>query len=169
MKRLLTVAAIVVLGGGTVAMADALRKGDSELSLDLSYVEVDRDDGGKVEEMDLSGRYGRMLSDAHEIGVELFYSQEGQFDGTGGGVFYDYNFTAGANLNPYVGATYVPLLEGDIGDIYDSAYGLRLGVKVWPYDHAGAAFGVSHFWLQGSGPGPDADQLSLFGSLRIKF
>ena len=45
----------------------------------------------------------------------------------------------------------------------------RLGVKVWPFDHMGAAFGVSRFWLQASGPGADAEQLSLFGSLRVKF
>lgn len=169
MKRVFAVAAIVILAGSAAAVADTLHRGDSELSLDLSYVEVDRDDGGRVEEADLSGRYGRMLSDAHEIGVELFYSKEGGFEGIGAGVLYDYNFVAGDNLNPFVGATYAPLLEGDLGDIYDSAYGLRLGVKAWPFDHAGAAFGVSHFWLQGSGSGVDAEQLSLFGSLRLKF
>ena len=52
----------------------------------------------------------------HELGLELFYSREGGFEGTGAGVFYDYNFTAGTNLNPYIGATYAPLLEGDPGD-----------------------------------------------------
>ncbi len=169
MKSYFATAVIVALVGCTAAMADTLSKGDTELSLDLSYVEIERDDGGRVEEIDLNGRYGRMLSDAHEIGLELFYSQEGQFDGTGAGVFYDYNFKAGDMLNPYVGVTYVPLIEGDLGDIYDSAYGLRLGVKVWPFEHAGAAFGVSHFQLEGQGSAADADQLSLFGSLRVKF
>ena len=168
MKRLSILTAVLLLTA-TSAMADTRQKGDTELSLDLSYTNVDRENrDDNDEEARVSLRYGRMLTDAHEFGGEFFYNKENDFYGTGLGVFYHYNFRAGDNLNPFLGANFV-FLAGELGDIYETAYGLFAGVKVFPFEHAGFAFGTSYHWLQGKGPLADAAQVSLFGSLSVKF
>jgi hypothetical protein len=159
--------ALVLLA--TAVSADTLAKGDSELSLVLDWASVDRDDrSDSDEEVRATLGYGRMLTDAHEIGGEIFYTQENDFDGIGLGVFYHYNFAAQGTLNPFLGANLVHF-EGDLGDLWDRAYGLFAGVKVYPYEHAGCAFGASYHWLQGAETGFDATQASLFASLRVKF
>ncbi len=89
-------------------------------------------------------------------------------DATAFGVFYNYNFKAGTNMHPYLGAEY-NMYGGDAGDTFDNSYGLVAGLKFYPWDNAGMNFGLRWASWQGADDNEDATQSQIFGGILIKF
>jgi hypothetical protein len=171
MKRLSVVLAVLVLVSGSSAFAGQLAKGDWEFLFDFSYSKFSPDTGSDEKSTDITGRAGYLLTDAHEVGGVLEYGKDENgvsFDSTAFGAFYHYNFKAGTNMNPYVGAQYT-FFGGDFGDFYESASGLTAGIKVYPWDNGGFNFGV--LWENWSGEDfvEDADVTGLFGGVQLKY
>ena len=70
---------------------------------------------------------------------------------------------------PYLGLGFT-VLGGDVGDLYDREYGAELGLKVYPFEHAGFLVGVRYANLKAAVEGlPDAFGLSLGVGLLMKF
>ncbi len=174
MKRIiLTVSVlmlIVVIGSGT-ALAGQLAQGESEVTAGFSFEDVSSD-GGDSQTIDLSLGWGRMLTDAHEVGGMLGYSKldfdsEGSVDGGTLGAFYNYNFAAGTNMNPYLGVN-VATFFGDLSDFYNFGYGVEAGIKVWPWDNGGFTFGIGWDSTDTEFDSTD-DTLSAFMGIRLKY
>ena len=167
MRKLVVLTAILVAVPTATAMAQGLEKGDTEIGVSLSFINVNRG-GSSNESARLAVEYGRMLTDRHEIGGVLIYTKQNEFDAPRFGAFYHYNFSARGNLTPFLGGQ-VTYIGGDLGNTYDFALGAFAGVKVYPFEHAGFQTGLRYDRIEGDGPSPDATELALFGSLRIKF
>lgn len=172
-RKWMLVAAVAALAFAP-AFADPLKKGEKEIDFTFSYDNLNPDGtGDDLKTTILTGSFGYMLTDGHEVGGQLSYSKldagdAGDTDSTQLGAFYHYNFRAGTGMNPYVGAR-VFTISGDLGDIYSNGYGLVGGIKVWPWANAGFNFGVSWDQLMGDGDFEDATQTSLFAGIGIKF
>lgn len=172
-RKWMLVAAVAALACAP-AFADPLKKGQKEIDFTFSYDNLDPD--GAEEELKttiFTGSFGYMLTDGHEVGGFLAYNklEAGDFgdtDSTQIGGFYHYNFAAGTNMNPYVGAR-ISTISGDLGDVYDTSYGLIGGVKVWPWANAGFNFGVSWDQYMGDGDFEDATNTSIFAGIGVKF
>ncbi len=113
-----------------------------------------------------------MITKGNELGFSLNYSKVDNdlvsVDGMGIGLWYNYNFRAGDMFNPYLGANYI-FYTGDIGDIFDSSYGVQGGVKIWPWENAGMNFGMRYQWNTGAGDMAGRDPVHLFAGVLIKF
>lgn len=172
--RKLTVVFIAIFACGLVTHADQLAKGDNELNFTFSYSDVSVDGGGgDSKSADLSGSWGYLLTNHHEIGGILMYSKLDidsgpDTDSNAIGAFYDFNFQAGESTNPYVGAHYL-MVGGDAGDMVDNQYGLRAGVKVYPWMNGGFNFGLQFDKFTGADSFPDGDSVSLFGGILVKW
>ena len=167
---LLAIAALVC----APAFADPLKKGQKEIDFTFSYDNLNPDGAAEdVKTTILTGSFGYMLTDGHEVGGFLAYNKldagdAGETDSTQLGAFYHYNFHAGTNMNPYVGAR-ISTISGDLGDIYDNSYGIVAGVKVWPWANGGFNFGVSWDQLMGADDFEDATNTSVFAGIGLKF
>lgn len=156
------------------ALADSLRKGQKEINFDFSYSKLEGDDSNQsLKTTLLTGMFGYMLTDGHEVGGILQYSKSeisgsASSDSTLFGAFYHYNFQAGPNINPYLGAN-LATIGGDLGDVFDTAYGIEGGVKVWPWSNGGFQFGVRYTKYQGADNFEDGTETALFGGVGIKF
>lgn len=162
---------LAILVCGSVAMADQLKKSDKELGFTFSYSDISPDQGDDLSTTVLDGFFGWLLTDHHEVGGLLTYTEtevgNASTDSSAFGVFYDYNFQAGTNLNPYVGGHY-QTIGGDQGDFLDSRYGLRGGIKIYPWSNGGFNFGLSWDQFTGADNFGDADGTTLFGGVLIK-
>jgi hypothetical protein len=157
--------------------AEGVGKGQNEIAGRLSYANVD---AGPVEttETDFSLSYGRYLTDSHQVGLIASYfdqeiEEEGfgsvSADGTALGAFYHFNFLTSGIITPFLGVN-ASFLGGDIGDVYDFQYGIEGGIKVYPFEHAGFAFGIEWSQLQASEDYyEDADGLAFGAGLLIRF
>lgn len=168
--RVCAILIVVVLSHAPAALADYLEKGDRELSFSLSFSDLDFDASsvGDSDSTELTATFGYLLTDHHEVGVGAAV-----FEGNGSSssilvLFYSYNFRAAANVNPYIGGQFLAY-NGDIGDLFDTAYGLVAGIKVFPWSHGGFFFGVSYREIQGASSVLDATELNAFSGLRVKF
>lgn len=168
---LLAIAALVC----APALADPLKKGEKEVDFTFSYDNLDPDGEGsdELKTTIITGSFGWMLTDTQEVGGFLAYNKldagdAGDTDSTQLGAFYHFNFRAGTNMNPYIGAR-ISTISGDLGDIYDTSYGFVGGIKVWPWANAGFNFGVAWDELMGSDDFEDATDLSMFAGIGIKF
>ena len=184
MRKALVILMVLCVVGGTAAFADQLKKGEMETSAMFSYSEVDPRMGiDKLKQTQLMGAFGYLLTDGHEVGGELTYMKEEQgnasIDSTLFGVFYNYNFKAGTNLNPYVGAQVGSISgSGSGGDTsfsqpYSAYYGVQGGIKIYPWKNGG--FNVGLRWDNWSGKTlngikfDDAKVLQLAAGILIKW
>lgn len=169
LRKTLSAVAMLLLAAFSAVEADQLEKGDTELQFRFSYNQIDFDGpGGSAETTEVLGLFGYMLTDHHEIGAGLAYAAFDSFDVVEYGVSYHYNFRAGANLNPYLGA-FVLGFGGDRGDVFDLGYAAEVGVKVYPWSHGGMVFGLAYRELEGAGGAPNATNVISFGGLSLKF
>jgi hypothetical protein len=156
----------------TSAFADQLEKGDTEINFAFTFQQQDIDDSDLDPELtSLSGSFGYLLTDAHELGAILGYTdlkiENESTDLFSFGAFYHYNFRAAENLNPYVGAQ-IATVTGDDA-VSDSSYGLTAGVKMYPWENGGFNFGVSYDQFAGDGDNPDSNTINVFAGVLIKF
>lgn len=159
----------LLLGGAQIASADHLQKGDKELSFRFGYNKLDFDDrGGDSETKEARAAFGYMLTDHHQLSAVVGYFGVNGYDEVEFGGAYTYNFRAGDSLNPYLAFGIVGF-GGDLSDLFDFGYGPELGVKVYPWSHAGMLFGVNYIQLVGSNGVPDATSFNVFGGLLLKF
>lgn len=169
MKKLLLGLLTLLVLGVAPAFADQLEKGDIEFAFRISYSELDFDGpGGDSDQQEYVATIGYMLTDHHEIGLGVGYVDFGFSDSFDFGGAYTYNFRAGQDLNPFIAAVVVGF-GGDLGDVFDLGYGADLGVKAYPWEHAGVIFGVSYRELDGSDGFPDAEQIRAFGGVTLKY
>jgi len=167
----IAVVALLMVGAAGSVQANQLEKGDKEINFNVSYTDISPDVGDSLKTTQIDGRFGYLLTHAHEVGFMLDYMkiEDGSSaDASIYGVFYHYNFRAGETMNPYVGAQ-VYAFGGDLGDVYDTSYGLQAGIKVYPWDHAGFNFGLSWDTLNGKDAFGDGDQTKLFGGVLVKW
>jgi len=167
---------VLILATGT-AFAEKPMAGDNELSARFSYSDVDYGSGSTTD-TELTATWGRYVTANHQFGLSVSYvEQEIDDDFFGGestdgnelGVFYAYNFSTTGTMTPFVGIG-ASIIGGDLGDIYDSSYGLEAGLKVFPYKHAGFVFSVAYAELQAAESFiDDADGLSVGAGLLIRF
>jgi hypothetical protein len=190
--------ALVILGLVTLlaapALAEAPEQGESEVSFAVSYSDIDRGAGnlgsfenvdfGSTTSTDLTLAYGWYITDMHEVGGILRYTKiEDEFvdvldgdlvqiktdaDGVEYGGFYHFNFNYDATTTPFVGIEVVGF-AGDVSDAYDYGYAGIVGLKVYPFDHAGVVFSGSYFERTGADDLPDADGFELSAGLLIKY
>jgi len=182
MRYVAIVAAMLTVCG--LCMAGGPEKGENETAFRLSYSDTDFGstgglDFGSSQDTDVSLAYGWYLTDSHELGLSLGYVKQeikggslgpdASIDGTQFGGFYNYNFSAGTTLTPYLGAS-LATMGGDLGDAYDFSYGVEFGVKVYPFEHGGFSFGLSYSELLSDTPGlPDASGINLGAGLLLKY
>ena len=173
MKRIILTAGILtlilVIGSGT-ALAGQLAKGESEVSAGFIFSDSSSGDDD-LQTIDLSLGWGRMLTDAHEVGGFLGYQKadDGDFSLDGGslGAFYNYNFAAGTNMNPYLGVN-VSTFFGDLFEAANFGYGVEAGIKVWPWDNGGFNFGIGWESID-TDFDSTVDTLSAFMGIRLKY
>ena len=174
MRKVVVCLLAVLVCSWAVANAGQVAKGDKELAFSFSYVDFSFDDGGgDLKDMSLAARFGYLLTDTHEVGGVFSYLKHEETgspdeDGTGFGAFYNYNFKAGTNMNPYLEAHY-QVIGGDAGDVVDSQYGLAVGIKMYPWDNGGFRFGVSWDQLTGADSNPDGDGIVAFAGIQLKW
>jgi hypothetical protein len=154
------------------AHAGFLAEGEMELAFSFAYSDLSVDGGPSATNVVLTGRFGFLLTDTHELGIVLDYADLEDFSGPRGdeigtGAFYHFNFQAGADMNPYVGGFYT-FIGGDAGDVWDTSYGLEAGVKLFPWDSGGFNFGVRWSQLTGDAPA-DASGIDAFAGIQLKW
>jgi hypothetical protein len=151
--------------------AVAADRGINEMSGSLTYADIE-----DVSMSMVAVAYGRYLTPMHEIGVTGSYIEldaddlgVGSVDGTQLGAFYHLNFEASDTLVPYLGVN-VATIGGDLGDLYDIAYGLSGGLKLYPYEHVGIHCSVTYQQLQGAEDFiDDADATAINVGLAVRF
>lgn len=173
MKKALVIVLALAAAATTAANADSLEKGNKEIDFAFSYNDLNPDGtADSLKTTTLAGSFGYLLGGGNEVGGRLAYSkqEQGDFnvDATQIGAFYNYNFRAGENLNPYLGAQ-VSFLSGDLGDVYDNTFGVEAGLKVWPWTNAGFKFGLAFDQYNGADDFEDAKSTTVFGGIGIKF
>ncbi len=183
MRKALIGLMLMIAVAGTAA-ADGLEKGDHEASLRASYSDTDFGsseglDLGSTEQTELVLTYGWMVTDRHEFGFTFGYIRDkfdggevfesSSVDGTSLGGFYAFNFGGSETVTPYVAAV-LAVLEGDLGDTYDMEMGAEVGIKIYPFEHAGLSIGAGWSKLQSDVEGlDDADTVSIGAGLLIKY
>ena len=159
----------LLLATASIGAADQLVEGDVELQFRFTHSNFDFDgSGGSTDFTEVVGIIEYMLTDHHEIGGGVAYAEVDGSDSLEFGGNYTYNFRAGTDLNPYL-AVQIVGFGGDRGDLFDIGYGAEAGLKVYPWAHAGALFGLNYRELIGSDGVPAATNLNLFGGVILKF
>jgi hypothetical protein len=172
---------IACVGG---AAAGELTKGDKEAAFRFAYSNTDLgtsdgSDFGSVENIDLSITYGWLLTDRHQLGLLAGYLKEetdggnlfedSSVDATRLGGFYAFNIKTKGILTPYIGAS-IASIGGDLSDAYNLQYGAEIGLKIYPFEHAGLSIGLGYAQLASDAEGlPDASGISLGAGLLIKY
>lgn len=135
----------------------------------FSFVDLDFEGrGGRQETLQVNAGFGYMLTNHREVFGFASYFQADSTDTSSFGGAYTYNFRAGEALNPYLAAQ-VMVFGGEASDIFDLGYGFEFGVKVYPWSHGGAIFGVSYRQFEGTDNRQDAINTNAFGGLVLKF
>lgn len=167
--RVLTFAVAALLLG-VPAAADQLEKGDRQLRFDLAFstLDFDAERVGDSDKIELTAGFGYMLTDHHEIGAAAGWFAQNGSDSTILLLYYTYNFRAGQILNPYVAGQFLTY-QGDLADLFDIAYGVEVGVKVFPWSHAGFLTGLNYREVRGAEDIFDATEINLFSGLLVKF
>ena len=172
----LSIATALAVVGGSSAYADSLKKGDKEFLFAFDYSDIKFDEGGgDIKTTILSGNFGYLITNGNEVGGLINYQKaevtgEATSDATIFGVFYNYNFKAGTNMNPYVGVSYATI-GGNYGDVFKDDIGARVGIKVYPWSNGGFNFGLGYDKLKGESSNgvPDAKTTSAFAGINLKF
>ncbi len=129
--------------------AVAADRGVNEVAGMAAYTDV-----GSASTTNIDLTYGRYLTPQHEVGGSIGYTKTdiddlGSIDGTSLGAFYQFNFDSGEMMVPFIGVD-LAYFSGDLGDAYDYGYGATVGLKLYPYEHAGIIMGVSYQQLLGA-------------------
>lgn len=160
---------LLLLAGLSAANASQLAKGDVELQFRFMYNDLDFDGpGGDSDSTEVLGFFGYMLTDHHEVGAGMAYAEFGSSDALEYGVSYNYNFRSGTILNPYLGA-FILGFGGDRGDVFDLGFAAEIGVKIYPWSHAGMVLATAYRELEGAGGVPDATNVLVFSGISLKF
>jgi hypothetical protein len=176
MRKLFVVLMVLAVVGGTAAFADQLKKGEKEVNFAFSWTSFDPGGGfDKVQQIMIDGTWGYMLTDAHEVGALTQYqrySDGGSFNNYGLGAYYNYNFKAGTNMNPYLGARIAYLRFDDFGGFerpYKALYGVVGGIKIYPWQNAGFNFSLAWDQYQKDKADENGKQLGAFVGVLVKW
>lgn len=174
--RAMNVAGLLAVSIGlslpVASYADSKASGPNEFAGRISYTDVDYGSFDS-QETQVELAYGRYLTDMHEVGVGVGYFKqeiEGEsLDGSTLGVFYHLNFPMSGSVTPYIGVN-AAWIGGDLGDAFDLQYGASVGMKIYPFEHAGVSIGVTYQKLNAAESYiEDADGLSVGVGLLIRF
>ena len=177
MRKMFALFLLFAVVGGTAAMADALKKGDKELTFAFTYtdqkIKPENGDDLSLTNINLGGAFGYCITRGNEVGISGAYQKTEVTDvdtvsGTVLGFFYNYNFQAGEMMNPFLGANY-QFYSGDLGDVWRTSYGINGGIKVYPWANAGMQFGMRYDWYVKNTGFENSDGWAFFAAIGLKF